>query len=86
MRAESARILTSLPDNARGLRRLLLASVKKQYGYVPGIVQVLLPDVVVGLSAQVLYNRLHLRKASQMTRLQREMLATVVNGKIGGAP
>lgn len=86
MRAASARILTTSPDTAHGLRRLLLASVKRQYGYVTGIAQVMLPDVFVGLCAQLIYNRLHIRKASQMTRLQREMVATVVNGKIGGAP
>jgi hypothetical protein len=33
-----------------------------------------------------LYNHLHMRPSSPLTRVQREMLATVVNGAIGGAP
>ena len=81
-----ARILTTSPANARGVRRLLLGWVRRQYGFVTGIAQVMLPDLRVGLAAQVIYGRLHLAKSSEMTRLQREMLATVVNGKIGGAP
>jgi hypothetical protein len=33
-----------------------------------------------------IYRYLHLRRRSPLNRLQREMLATVVNGKVGGAP
>jgi hypothetical protein len=53
---------------------------------VSGIIQILLPDLTVARATNTMYNRLHLRKSSEMSRLQREMLATVVNGKIGGAP
>lgn len=42
-------------------------------------------DLTPGLTVHVLYRYLHLRKSSPLSRLQREMLATVVNGKIGGA-
>lgn len=86
MSERSARILITSPATAHGVRRLLLAWVKRRYGYVTGIAQVLLPDLRVGLRAQLIYNRLHLARSSEMTRTQREMMATVVNGKIGGAP
>ena len=59
---------------------------RRKYGQPLGITQVVLPDLRVGLAAASIYRRLHLRKRSPLTRLQREMLATVVNGKIGGAP
>lgn len=81
------RIPTVRPDEARGIRRLLFSWVRRQYGgVVPGIFQILAVDLKVGRAVGALYNHLHLRASSPMTRLQREMLATVVNGKIGGAP
>ena len=45
----------------------------------------LLTDPVVGLLTTILYNRVYFGQRS-MSALQREMLTTVVNGKIGGAP
>jgi hypothetical protein len=81
-----ARIETVASGEARGLRGLVLRLSRRDYGYVPGILQVLLPDLVVAFATNVVYNRLQLRRSSPLTRLQREMLATVVNGKIGGAP
>ena len=81
-----ARIETVASGEARGLRGLVLRLSRRDYGYVPGILQVLLPDLVVAFATNVVYNRLQLRRSSRLTRLQREMLATVVNGKIGGAP
>jgi len=75
-----ARIQTAAPG------RLLRRIAKSQYGYVPGIVQVLLPDLHTAVGVAIIYNHLHLGKSSRMTRLHREMIATVVNGKIGGAP
>ena len=72
---------------ARGLRKLMVAWNRRQYGGVlPDIFEVLMPDLQVAGAAGWLYNRLHLRKGSPMSRLQREMLATVVNGIVGGAP
>jgi hypothetical protein len=53
---------------------------------VPGIFEVIMPDLQVAGAAGWLYNHLHMRKFSPLSRLQREMLATVVNGLIGGAP
>ncbi|GAC1657117.1 MAG: hypothetical protein NVS9B1_14070 [Candidatus Dormibacteraceae bacterium] len=74
------RIQTTTPG------RLLSRIVESQYGYVPGIARILLPDPSTAIGASILYNHLHLGKTSRMTRVQREMVATVVNGKIGGAP
>lgn len=79
-------ILTVVPERARGLRKLFFAWARRQYGVVPGIFQILAVDMRVGRPAGALYRHLHLRKSSEVSRLQREMLATVVNGKIGGAP
>lgn len=82
-----ARILTVPADEARGFRRLLAWRVKRQYGGIlPGIFEVLFPSPRVAFASGVLYSYLHLRKSSPLSRLQREMLATVVNGLIGGAP
>lgn len=82
-----ARILTIDPEQARGLRKLLVWVNKRQYGgVVPGIYTILARDLNIALPTGWLYNYLHMRKGSPLTRLQREMLATVVNGLVGGAP
>ncbi|MGD2069428.1 MAG: hypothetical protein PVI57_12195 [Gemmatimonadota bacterium] len=82
-----SRIPTVPPDEATGLRKLFFRLVRGRYGgVVPGIFQVLAVDFLVAAPAAVLYRHLHLRTRSKLTRLQREMLATVVNGKVGGAP
>lgn len=80
-------ILTVSPDRARGIRRVFFRWVRGKYGgIVPGVYQVLAVDLKVARAAGSLYNHLHLRRSSSLSRLQREMLATVVNGKVGGAP
>ncbi len=80
-------ILTAAPDKVRGIRKLFFGWVKRQYGgIVPGVFQVLAVDLRVARPAGAIYNYLHLRKNSPLSRLQREMVATVVNGKVGGAP
>lgn len=82
-----ANILTVVPDKARGIRRLFFRMVRGKYGgVVPGIFQILSVDLKVARPTGALYNYLHLRKKSPLSRLQREMVATVVNGKVGGAP
>jgi hypothetical protein len=82
-----ANIMTIVPERASGLRKLFFRWVRGQYGgVVPGVFQVLAVDLKVARPAGSLYNHLHLRKSSPLSRLQREMLATVVNGKVGGAP
>jgi len=80
-------ILTVEPDRARGFRKLLFGWARGRYGgVVPGIFQVLGVDLLVATLTGSLYQYLHLRKSSPLSRVQREMLATVVNGKVGGAP
>ena len=74
-------LLSALPE--RGPAGQRLATIP---GVVPGVFQVLAVDLGVARPAGALYRHLHLRKSSPLTRLQREMLATVVNGKVGGAP
>lgn len=75
------------PEEARGIRALFYRWVRSKYGgVVPGIFQILSVDLRVARPAGAIYQHLHLRKASPLSRLQREMLATVVNGKVGGAP
>ena len=82
-----ANIMTIVPEKAKGIRRLFFRWVRGQYGgVVPGIFQVLAVDLRVARPVGSLYSHLHLRKSSSLSRLQREMLATVVNGKVGGAP
>ena len=82
-----ARIQSVDPKQTRGLRKALVWMAKRQYGgAVPGIFKVLTQDLNVGLPANWIYSYLHMRKGSPLSRLQREMLATVVNGLIGGAP
>ena len=80
-------IMTIVPEQVKGLRKLFFHWVRRQYGGgVPGVFQVLAVDLQVARPAGSLYRHLHLRKSSPLSRLQREMLATVVNGKVGGAP
>jgi hypothetical protein len=43
-------------------------------------------DLNILISTGWLYNYLQMRKPSQLSRLQREMLAKVVNSLIGGTP
>ncbi len=82
-----ANILTIAPEKVSGIRKLFFGWVRRQYGgVVPGIFQVLAVDLRVARPTGSIYSYLHLRKKSPLTRLQREMVATVVNGKIGGAP
>ncbi|MDH4132592.1 MAG: hypothetical protein OEW17_07765 [Gemmatimonadota bacterium] len=87
MRNQMPNILTIIPEQARGIRKLFFRWVRGQYGgVVPGVFQILAVDLKVAGPAGALYQYLHLRKSSPVTRVQREMLATVVNGKVGGAP
>ena len=82
-----ANIKTVVPEQVSGLRRFFFRWVRGKYGgVVPGVFQVLAVDLRVARPAGSLYGHLHLRKSSPLSRLQREMLATVVNGKVGGAP
>ncbi len=82
-----ARIRTVAPEEARGLRKLVVRLLRRQTGgMVPGIFQVLMPDLQVAIPTCWLYGYLNERKGSPLSKVQREMIATVVNGLIGGAP
>jgi hypothetical protein len=81
-----SRILSVTDENAGLLQRIMLWQSRRQYGVVPGVFRLLLPVLRIGLPVSKLYEYLHLRKNSPMTRLQREMIATLVNGVVGGAP
>ena len=81
---DRAALFAVSPDIA-GMRGRFLRMARRRIGLAPGIMRVLLTDLRVGILATLLYNRLNFR-ARSMTTLQREMVATVVNGKIGGAP
>ena len=81
-----ARILSVDPETATGAQKEIFEQVRKQYGVIPGVFQILLVDLKLGGLVGELYQHLNLRASSPLTKLQREMLATVVNGRIGGAP
>jgi hypothetical protein len=68
-----------------GLRGRILRMARRRIGLAPGIMRVLLTDLRGGLLAIFLWTRVD-HGARSMTPLQREMVATIVNGKIGGAP
>lgn len=81
------KMMTIAPERARGVRKLLFGWVRRQYGgIVPGVFQVLAVDLRFARPAASIYKHLHLRRSSPFSRLQREMVATIVNGKVGGAP
>jgi len=81
-----ARIKTVSENEARGIQRALVWRTKRQYGYLPGIFKILLPDFGLARHVGAIYNHLQLRAGSPLSRLQREMIAVVVNGHISGAP
>jgi hypothetical protein len=59
---------------------------KQSGGILPGIFRIILRDLQVAIPTTWLYSYLNERKGSPLSRLQREMVATVVNGLVGGAP
>jgi uncharacterized peroxidase-related enzyme len=81
-----SRILALSVDTAEGPQRMLLEKVRAEFGYVSGTRRLLLVDPQVGQPAKQLYDHLNLRPDSPISRLQREMVATVVYGMIGAQP
>ncbi len=78
------RIKTTVPEETRSLRKLMVKMTRRRTGgMVPGIQQIAMVDFRGGIPMYWLYTHLNLRPLS---RLQREMLATVVNGLVVGAP
>ena len=83
MEERRAAIFAVSPDSG-GLRGRILWLLRRRIGLAPGIMRVFLTDLHGGLLASLLWSRVN--GARSMTPLQREMVATIVNGKIGGAP
>ena len=81
-----ARIATVSPENIPAGLKDIVEQIKQQYGTLPGVYRIFLADPNVGGSAGQIYHYLNLRSDSPFTKVQREMLATVVNGLVGGAP
>ncbi len=66
--------------------RLLERVMTWRYGAVPGIARVQFGDTKLMWHTTRLFQHLNLNRRSRLTVTQREMVATVVNGLIGGAP
>lgn len=82
-----ARILTVSEEAAQGQQLQIIEKAKSLYGgVVPGILKIRLVDPELAVAASQITQHLNLRKDSPLSRLQREMVATVVNGLVGGAP
>jgi len=60
--------------------------MERQLGAVPGIARVQLADLRLAWLMTRLFQHLHMSRRSALTTVQREMVATVVNGLIDGAP
>ena len=82
-----AYMTTTPPEHVRGWRRLVFWMVKRSYGgIVPGLTQIIIRDLKIARPLLALHAYLNEHKRSPLSPLQREMIAVVVNGKIGGAP
>jgi hypothetical protein len=80
-------LVTTPSEQARGWRRLVLWVAKRQFGgIVPGLTRVIIGDLKIARPVLALYAHLNAPRRSPLSDLQREMIAVVVNGKIGGAP
>ena len=75
------------PAGLRGrLPRLLERIMVKRYGAIPGIARVQLADLPFAYRMTRLFQYIYMGRRVTLTVVQREMVATVVNGLIGGAP
>ncbi len=68
------------------LPRLLERVMVKRYGAIPGIARVQLADLRFAYRMTRLFQHVYMGRRIELTIIQREMVATVVNGLIGGAP
>ena len=75
------------PSGLRGrLPRLLEKLMVKRLGAVPGIARVQLADLRFAWLMTRLFQHVYMGRRVTLTVVQREMVATVVNGLVGGAP
>ncbi len=81
-----ARIPIVSLESAEGPRREILLQAQAEYGFIPGILKILVTDLEIAGHVKAIYAHLSLRPTSPFSRVQREMVATVVNGLVGGMP
>lgn len=81
-----SRILAVDVEKAEGPLRAILDKVIAERSYVSGTRRLLMVEPEVGQPALKLYEYLCLRPQSPLSRLQREMMATVVYGIVGAQP
>jgi hypothetical protein len=75
------------PSGLQGwLPRLLEKLMMKRLGGVPGVARVQLADLRLAYRMSRLFQHVYIGRRLTTTKVQREMVATVVNGLIGGAP
>jgi hypothetical protein len=87
MQMKSVYVGRFYPSGVRGrLPRLLETLMEKRYGAVPGIARVQLADLRFAYRMTRLFQHIYLGRRIELTIIQREMVATVVDGLIGGAP
>ncbi|MDP2498794.1 MAG: hypothetical protein Q8W44_12505 [Candidatus Palauibacterales bacterium] len=80
-------IETTDAESAGGVRKLLARGIERFHGgFLPGIYRILLVDLQLLGAMGWLFKHLHLGDGSSLSTMQKEMLATVVNGTIDGAP
>ena len=81
-----SRILALSLETAEGPQRAMLEKTLSEVGYISGTRRLLMVDPRVGAPGRQLYEHYNLRPDSPFSRLQREMVATVVYGIIGAKP
>jgi uncharacterized peroxidase-related enzyme len=81
-----SRILALSLETAEGPQRAILEKTLSEVGYLSGTRRLLLVDPQMGMPGRQLYEYFNLRPDSPFSRLQREMVATVVYGIIGAKP
>ena len=81
-----SRILALSLETAEGPQRAILEKTLAEVGYLSGTRRLLLVDPEMGKPGRQLYEYVNLRPNSPFSRLQREMVATVVYGIIGARP
>jgi hypothetical protein len=75
------------PAGVRGrVPRVLEGLMERRLGGVPGMARIQLADLRLAWLMTRLFQHLAMRRTLALTAIQREMVATVVNGLIGGAP
>jgi hypothetical protein len=75
------------PAGLRGrLPRLLEGVMVRRFGAVPGMARIQLADLRFAWLMTRLFQHIYMGRRVALTVVQREMVATVVNGLIGGAP